>query len=181
MHVASFAVALQPSVVPVGLKSCRNVMPVMLVWAQRLLVDSKVCPVMSSPTVVTSMNGWPAGCRTMDCDQDSASFNFTEGKGSSYPNVFSRPLTLQETDMKMVSPVSEASSSVIFYFILLKRACADVLLPKLKAEQEHASLPNVIRRKKEVEYRVRCGNILEVQILDASSRIDFSLRRFMHE
>jgi hypothetical protein len=37
----------------------------------------------------------------------------------------------------------------VFYllFIILKRACADVLLPKLKAEQEHATLPNVIRRK----------------------------------
>jgi hypothetical protein len=116
----------------------------------------------------------------MDCDQDSVSFNFTEGKDPSYPNVFSRPLTLQETDMKMVSPVSEASSSVIFYFIFLKRACADILLPKLEAEREHASLPNVICRK-EVEYRVRCDNILEVQILDASSRIDFNLRRFMHE
>ena len=108
-------------------------------------------------------------------------FRILQLQDPSYPNVFSRPLTLQETDMKMVSPVSEASSSVIFYFILLKRACANVLLPKLKAEQEHASLPNVICRKKEVEYRVRCGNILEVQILDASSRIDFSLRRFMHE
>jgi hypothetical protein len=32
-----------------------------------------------------------------------------------------------------------------------------------------------------VEYRVRCGNILEVQILDASSRIVFDLRRFMHK
>ncbi|KIM71484.1 hypothetical protein PILCRDRAFT_93840 [Piloderma croceum F 1598] len=72
-------------------------------------------------------------------------------KDPSYLNVFSRPLTLQEIDMKL-------------------RACANVLLPKLEAEQEHTSLPNVIRRK-EVEYQVRCGNILEVQILDASSQI----------
>src|SRR5882724_2813524 len=102
------------------------------------------------------MNGWPAGCRTMDYDRNSVSFNFKEWKDLSYPNVFSRPLTLQEIDMKMVSLVSEVWSSVIYNFIFLKRACADVLLPKLEAEQEHASLPNVIRRKKEVEYRVRC-------------------------
>jgi hypothetical protein len=53
----------------------------------------------------------------MDCDQDSVSFNFKEGKDPLYPNVFSRPLTLQEIDMKMVSPVSEASSSVIYNFV----------------------------------------------------------------
>jgi hypothetical protein len=72
----------------------------------------------------------------------------------------------------------------VFYllFIILKRACADVLLPKLEAEQEHVTLPNVIRRKKEVEYRVLCGNILEVQILDASSQVTvFNLYRYMHE
>ena len=71
----------------------------------------------------------------------------------------------------------------MFYllFIILKRACADVLLPKLEAEQEHATLTNVIRRKKEVEYRVLCGNILEVQILDASSQVVFDLHRYMHE
>jgi hypothetical protein len=53
----------------------------------------------------------------MDCDQDSVSFNFKEGKDPSYPNVFSRPLTLEEIDMKMVSPVSEPSSSVIYNFV----------------------------------------------------------------
>src|ERR1700691_1307033 len=125
------------------------------------------------------MTGRPAGCRTMDCDRNSVSFNFKEGEDPSYPNVFSRPLTLQEIDMKMVSPVSGTSSSVLFF--ILKRACADVLLPKLEAEQEHATLPNVIRRKKEVEYRVLCGNILEVQILDASSQMAFDLHRYMHE
>jgi hypothetical protein len=57
----------------------------------------------------------------------------------------------------------------------------DVLLPKLEAEPEHAGLSNVFRRKKGVEYRVLRGNILEVQILDASSRIVFDLRRFMHK
>jgi hypothetical protein len=60
------------------------------------------------------MTGWPAGCQTMDCDWNSISFNFKEGKDSSYPNVFSRPLTLQEIDMKIVSPVSEAWSNVVY-------------------------------------------------------------------
>jgi len=53
MRVITFAVALQTSVVPVALKSCRNATPVVLVRAQRLLVDSKVCPVMSSLMGVT--------------------------------------------------------------------------------------------------------------------------------
>jgi len=114
----------------------------------------------------------------MDCDQNSVSFNFKEGEDPSYPNVFSRPLTLQEIDMKMVSPVSGTWSSFFIYFYFLKRACADVLLPKLKAEQEHATLPNVIHQKV-VEYRVLCGNILEVQILDASSQVVFHLHRYL--
>ena len=53
MHVIPFAVALEPSVVPVALKSCRNAMPVVLVRAQQLLVDSKVCPAISSPMGAT--------------------------------------------------------------------------------------------------------------------------------
>jgi hypothetical protein len=71
----------------------------------------------------------------------------------------------------------------VFYFLffILKRAYADVLLPKLEAEQEHTTLPNVTRRKKEVEYRVLFGNILEVQILDASPQVVFNLHRYMHE
>jgi hypothetical protein len=53
----------------------------------------------------------------MDCDRNSVSFNFKEGKDPSYPNVFSRPLTLQEIDLKMVSLVFEVWSSVIYNFI----------------------------------------------------------------
>jgi hypothetical protein len=53
MRVIPFAVALEPSVVPVALKSCRNATPVVLVRAQRLLVDSKVCPAISSPMGAT--------------------------------------------------------------------------------------------------------------------------------
>jgi hypothetical protein len=60
------------------------------------------------------MTGRPAGRWIKDCDGDSVSFNFEEGKDPSYPNVFSRPLTLQEIDMKVVSLVSEVWSSVIF-------------------------------------------------------------------
>ena len=63
---------------------------------QRLLVDSKACPVISSSTYVTWMTEQPAGCQMMDCDRDSVSFNFEEGKDTSYRNVFSRLLTLHE-------------------------------------------------------------------------------------
>jgi hypothetical protein len=61
----------------------------------------------------------------VDCDQNSVFFNFKEGKDPSYPNVFSRPLTLQEIDMKMVSSVSEASSGMISNFIFKSR-CGSV-------------------------------------------------------
>jgi hypothetical protein len=37
---------------PSCFKSCRNATPVVLVRARRLLVDSRVCPVISSPTDV---------------------------------------------------------------------------------------------------------------------------------
>ena len=53
MRVIPFAVALEPSVVPVALTSCRNATLVVLVRAQRLLVDSKVCPAIYSPMGVT--------------------------------------------------------------------------------------------------------------------------------
>jgi hypothetical protein len=71
----------------------------------------------------------------MDCVRNSISFNFKEGKDSLYPNVFSRPLTLQEIEMGMVSPVSEACSSVVFIFIFRASLCRR---STPEAEQEHA-------------------------------------------
>src|ERR1700679_3158483 len=79
------------------------------------------------------MTGRPAGCRTMDCDWNSVSFNFKEGEDPSYPNVFSRPLTLQEIDMKMVSPVSGTSSSVLFFIFYFKASLCRRSTPETRS------------------------------------------------
>ncbi|KIM75920.1 hypothetical protein PILCRDRAFT_91823 [Piloderma croceum F 1598] len=57
-------------------------------------------------------------CQTMDCDWNSISFNFKEGKDPSYPNVFSRPLTLQGIDMKMLGELCDSCMMTLHEFQL---------------------------------------------------------------
>ena len=86
LYIPTVPISVQTDHCPARNSICRNATPVVLDMSHYILFS------------VTEMNGRPPGCRTMGCDRNSASFNFPEGKDSSYPDVFSMPLTLLHED-----------------------------------------------------------------------------------
>ena len=49
------------------------------------------------------------------------------------------------------------NSGQLWLMWLLQRTVADALLPILKQEMQHLSLPEIIRRPRESEVRATCG------------------------
>ena len=101
------------------------------------------------------------------------SFEFSEEivTRPSVPQVFNRDMTQDIIALHLVrSNLLLLSFQVLNH--CLQKSCAEFLLPILILEQEHISLPRLIKRPREVEYRVVCGQRIRC-LLNGSNHLIF--------
>jgi hypothetical protein len=71
------------------------------------------------------------------------------------PQVFNRLFTLDIVQQQLVRIPFSLSGQMTN--VPCQNACAEILLPILQRERDHIQQPGLIRRPREVEYRVLCG------------------------
>jgi hypothetical protein len=72
-----------------------------------LAVDSKVCDKSFARTMIIKIPCWPTGCRTIrqnDSDTGSPriSFEYSGGEDPRFRQVFNRPITVEDIELKTV-------------------------------------------------------------------------------
>jgi hypothetical protein len=103
---------------------------------------------------------WLAGNRTITysgTSENHISFKFKEGPDPHFPTVFNREMNVRDIKLKMVCFCFTGSHKSRSTHLIFQAAGARVLHPILVEELSFQKHPDLIRRRREVEYRVTCG------------------------
>lgn len=99
-----------------------------------------------------------SGFRQLNCEApDELSFVAPVGEDPLYPDVFSRPITEDDLDIKLVNSTIKHFNVVISRNFLPQRASAKLLLPLMLKEKFHQTRLKLISRRRELSERVSCG------------------------